>query len=64
MMKKEGYDKKIDIYSLGIVFTQVLFHLNKRDFTNFIVGQDFDKMKHHAFGFFKKEKKMEIPNHE
>ena len=63
-MKKEGYDKKIDIYSLGIVFTQVLFHLNKRDFTNFIVGQDFDKTKHQAFVFFRKEKKMEIPNYE
>jgi hypothetical protein len=50
MMKKEGYDKKIDIYSLGIVFTQVLFHLDKRDFFNFLVGKDYDKMKHKAFG--------------
>ena len=64
MIKKEGYDKKADIYSLGIVFTQVLFHLNKRDFNNFIVGQDYDKMKHQAFGLLKKAKKMEIPNHE
>jgi hypothetical protein len=46
MMKKEGYDKKADIYSLGIVFTQVLFHLKKRDFEDFIIGQDFDQMKH------------------
>ncbi len=44
--QKNKYDYKADIYSLGIVFTQVLFHLNKRDFTNFIVGQDFNKMKH------------------
>ena len=64
MMKKEGYDKKIDIYSLGIVFTQILFHLKISDFTNFIVGQDYDKMKHQAFGLLKKAKKMEIPNHE
>jgi hypothetical protein len=64
MMKKEGYDKKIDIYSLGLVFTQILFHLNIRDFSNFILGQDFDQMKHNAFGFFKKAKRMEIPNHE
>jgi serine/threonine protein kinase len=42
MMKKEGYDYKADIYSLGIVFTQVLFHLKKRDFSQFIVGQNFD----------------------
>jgi len=41
-MKKEGYDKKADIYSLGIVFTQVLFHLNTSDFGKFIVGQNFD----------------------
>jgi hypothetical protein len=64
MMKKEGYDKKTEIYSLAIVFAQILFHLNTSDFTNFFVGQDFDKMKHHAFGLLKKAKKMEIPNHE
>jgi serine/threonine protein kinase len=60
----ERYDYKADIYSLGIVFTQVLFHLNKRDFTNFIVGQDFNKTKHHAVEFFKVKKNMEIPKHE
>ncbi len=60
-MKKEGYDKKTDIYSLGIVFTQVLFHLNASDFGDFIVGLDFDQMKHKAFGFFKNAKRMEIP---
>ncbi len=62
--QKNKYDYKADIYSLGIVFTQVLFHLNKRDFTNFIVGQDFNKTKHHAVEFFKKAKNMEIPKHE
>jgi serine/threonine protein kinase len=44
--QKNKYDYKADIYSLGIVFAQVLFHLNTSDFGNFIAGQDFNEMKH------------------
>jgi len=58
------YDYKADIYSLGIVFAQVLFHLNTLDFGNYIAGQDFNTMKKLAYEKLKNAKKMEIPKHE
>ena len=62
--QKSNYDYKADIYSLGIVFAQVLFHLNTLDFGNYIAGQDFNKMKKLAYEKLKNAKKMEIPKHE
>jgi|LakMenEpi03Aug12_release.lakeMendotaPanAssembly.Ray.scaffolds.fasta_scaffold3628855_1 serine/threonine protein kinase len=45
--KKLEYDHKADIFSLGLVFTQLLFHLNFKDYSELVLGHDnFDTIKH------------------
>ena len=44
-MHRKEYSKKVDIYSLGLVFAQILFHLTTDDiFQHAIIDEDFAKL--------------------